>query len=226
MNQWIESRVRGKSFVDVGGLGGHAINEKVTVALDSGAASATMIDIIPEGHEFWLDFRGKCAAKGHRDVVCLVRDLMAPDFAAVGHFDIVYNSGILYHVPDPVAMILQLRKIVRETLILVSCYVPERIENRAGRLEIAPGQSLFIPTLCGRTKEIVAEHLRGLDVLVAGLGAPSESFLLGNQVNYGPWWWLFTPSALRALIELCGFRVVDDADCWDRRARGFVCEPA
>ena len=65
VNRWIESCVRGRSFVDVGGLGGNAINEKVTVALDAGAASATMIDIIPADHVFWQTFRAKCAAKGY-----------------------------------------------------------------------------------------------------------------------------------------------------------------
>ena len=224
MNRWIESRVRGRSFVDVGGLGGNAINEMVTVALDAGAASATMIDIIPADHMFWQTFRAKCAAKGYVDVPCLVRDVLAPDFGSVGQFDIVYNSGILYHVPDPIALLLQLRKIVRHTLIVTSCYVPERISNRAGTVEIPDGQSLFIPTLAGRTRDVVAAHLEELQVPVAGLCAPAERFLLGDQVNYGPWWWLFTPSALRGMIDLCGFRIVDEGDCWDRRARGFVCE--
>ncbi|MEO8839534.1 MAG: hypothetical protein ABI351_12580 [Herbaspirillum sp.] len=59
------------------------------------------------------------------------------DCSALVH-EVVHCSGIIYHVPDPYRMLVNLRKLTAEHLILTSMVVPERIKNREGKMEFPP----------------------------------------------------------------------------------------
>src|SRR5947209_5369830 len=64
LEQWIANLAPGRTFADVGGIGVKAKNERITLAVQSGAKSATMIDIRPPDFFEWEAFRKICAEKG------------------------------------------------------------------------------------------------------------------------------------------------------------------
>ncbi|MGH8233685.1 MAG: hypothetical protein ACREPU_05745 [Rhodanobacteraceae bacterium] len=216
-DQWIAELVAGKSFMDVGGLWGTK-NEKVSVAVNAGAARTTMADIAPLGHALWNDFDARCArlgihgyAKRHLDIVELAQEV------AEVHHQIVHCSGIIYHVPDPYRMLANLRRVTDEHLILTSMVVPESIENAAGHLTFPRDRAVFVPSMTEATRAIVATHFRGHDVSIDAITRPmTENWRWPDGVpNYGPWWWLMSPDYLCGLLEVAGFGIEDTCWSWE-----------
>lgn len=221
---WIETIVRGKSFMDVGGLWGTR-NEKVSVALGSGARTATMADIAPFGHKLWKDFDAYCDERGVHGYGRAHLDVVEPpgDCSGLVH-EVVHCSGIIYHVPDPYRMIANLRKLTREHLILTSMVVPERIENDAGAVEFPADRAVFVPSLCEATRKIVAAHFDALQLSVGGVNAVLDEAWCwpDGSPNYGPWWWLMSPAYLRGLLEVAGFKIEDECWSWEQRSYSFL----
>lgn len=213
---YIQRVVRGKSFVDVGGLWG-TVNEKVSVAHTAGAQSVAMIDVTPLGHELWQAFEKRRQALQVPEVECVSGDVQrlvesAGDF----QFDVVHCSGVLYHLPDPFRLLVALRKLTREYLILTSAITATRIDSAQGVLEVPQASALFVPALYGREREIVREYWQRF-VGNAALGLTSE-IATWDPDDFGPWWWLPTAVALTALCETCGFRCEATALTWNDNA--------
>lgn len=225
-NQWIRERVRGLSFADLGGLWG-TVNEKVSVALEGGAKEATMIDIAPLGHKLWQDFRTHATSRGLTSWGEKSADAVSPDLAArIGRFEMLHCSGIIYHLPDPYVLVRNCRAVASRFFILTSMFVPERIENEAGAIDLTEGGALFVPALTGRKKEIVAAHWTALKIEIDAINRPMRGpWLLPNgKPDYGPWWWLMTPSVLRSMLTVSGFQVIDEGESWASRSYSFLCE--
>ena len=212
---WVRSVVAGKSFVDVGPLW-TTEHEMVTTAAHAGARSAAVIDIAPMDDplrtpSLWERLRTYCAARGVTGYTEIEMNLDDPGLAArAGSYDVVYSSGVLYHVPNPVQTVLQLRSICKEHLILASQALPSRIENAAGSLNLEGGASLFVPALNDYQRRVVGAHLESLGVRLPHISKPGddEPFFEGGEPNYGPWWWLWSDQFLRSLLEVCGFEVL------------------
>jgi len=205
---WIAAHVKGKTFADVGGLWG-TVNEKVTVALKAGAAEAAMIDYKALDHEEWKKFADRCAQESVSGYRCLQGDLNDPDLAAkVGTYDVVYCSGILYHAPNPVSQLAQLSNVCRDVLILGSAIIPHRVSNAHGRIALEPGSALFVPALSEVQKAVVLEDVpKNRPKRRLGLDSPP---LGGWRLdNYGPWWWLLTPTFISSALEVAGFKVLE-----------------
>jgi len=100
---------------------------------------------------------------------------------AIGMHDVVWCSGVLYHAPHPLLTLERLRAITGHTLLLATETVAET-PGRRGTCVIAPGP---------------AEH-------------PNAEAPTGPGQGYGPWYWGITPSALRTMLELTGFEVVEE----------------
>src|SRR5262249_28776523 len=116
----IAAHAPGRSVVDVGCLwnvhGAYAFH-----AAAHGARAVTGVDVNPATPEF----QQENAARGEpvRFVQADLDDPALPDL--VGVHDVVYTSGVLYHMPNPVYSIEQLRRLCRQTLILASACYPE-----------------------------------------------------------------------------------------------------
>jgi hypothetical protein len=222
---WIKDNTAGKSFADIGGLWG-TVNETVTHAAAGGARRLMMADIQEKANPLWDAFRQRCESKGVKNVEESVVDLCQPETPAIlGKFDIVHCSGIIYHVPDPFGLIVNLRKITAKNMILTSMYVPDQISNEKGTIDLSGGQALFIPALTGNAKEIAAEHFNKLEINVGGINI-AETFALVNPdltIDTGPWWWLLTPTFLRSILQLCRFEVVEEGESWAGRSYTFIC---
>jgi SAM-dependent methyltransferase len=213
---FIERIVSGRSFVDVGGLWG-TVNEKVSVADAAGASATTMLDMQPPDVELWDDFRDRLRELDVDEYGCVsanIDDVGTPE--QVGSFDVVHCSGVLYHAPNPVHTLTQLRRICTEHLILTSVVVPERMETSDGAIELESGELLFIPHLPPERHAILRNYfeLAGIPGSI-GVQSPVERWEVSN---YGAWWWIFTRPVLRQLASATSFEVIDEGDAWDGRA--------
>jgi SAM-dependent methyltransferase len=182
----IARHVPGRSFADVGCMwrvdGAYSFH-----ALEKGAASVTGIDINPATAAF---AEKNAAVDGRvRFVQSDLNDPALPDRA--GQFDVVFCSGVLYHVPNPVFSLEQLRRLCRGTLILTTASILERK---------TPHSAVFLPYLDPDARERLdfagPARKRGLDSAVI------------ERRGYANWLWLPTPSCLRAMVRFAGFETL------------------
>jgi hypothetical protein len=199
----IANCVRGRTFVDVGGLWG-THGEKVSVAYQAGALSVAMADTRPFSDPLWHALIERLRSQGMKlGELAALRPISAPLDMLVGEqWDVVHCSGVLYHLPDPIAGLRQLRAITRERCILGSMVAP-------------PGEgTVFVPLL--RHLVSVATFPDGLEPIyrdwfrpIVGDGAlgvtVDASWLPGD---YDPWWWIPSREDLVQWADGVGFRVL------------------
>src|SRR5262245_46630178 len=102
----IGRHARGRSFVDIGCLwqvhGAYAFH-----ALEHGAAPVVGVDVNPATAEF----EATNAAHAH-GVRFVQGDLTDPALLEhLGSFDVVFCTGVLYHLPDPLLALRHLRRL-------------------------------------------------------------------------------------------------------------------
>ena len=221
---WIQRLVPGQSFMDIGGLWG-TLNEKVSVALRAGAASATMADIAPLDHSLWKDFDAHCQQMGVHGYNKARLDIVEPGpaLASLRH-DVVHCSGIIYHLPDPFRMLGNLRRLTAGHLIITSMVVPEQIRNHHGSLAFPADAAAYVPSLGEETRAVIAEHFRSAGVSIGGITQPMEEPWLwpDGSPNFGPWWWLMSPPFLRGLIRSAGFAIEDECWSWEGLSYSYL----
>jgi SAM-dependent methyltransferase len=186
-DRWLELIARhapGRSFADVGCLwgvhGAYAFH-----ALDCGASRVVAIDVNPATVEFDAEnARHEDRVEFHRG------DINDPDLvAALAPLDVVFCSGVLYHVPDPIWTLTQLRRLAGEALILTTAIVEE--------LDAPHGAVLF-PFMDPATRRRLAARSPKRQV-----GIDTE-FL--PEKGYGNWFWGLTPSCVLVMLRLAGLR--------------------
>jgi hypothetical protein len=99
----------------------------------------------------------------------------------IGRHDVVWCSGVLYHAPHPLLTLERLRALTGDTLLLATETVSET-PGRRNTCVIAPGRD---------------EHPNSVPATAAGQG-------------FGPWYWGIAPSALRTMLKLSDFEVVEE----------------
>lgn len=203
-DEMIAAVVRGKTFVDVGGLWG-VHGEKCSVAHNAGAVSELMADPRPSTDPAWGQFVERLAGMGIlRHVEFNTKTL---DMLVGRQWDVVHCSGVLYHLPDPLAGIRQLHAITREWCILASMVAPSDM----------PGA--FVPTLTTRDRARYADWFRPIVGDKAMGITTSAQWIVGN---YDPWWWIPTDSGIEGMAHDVGFRVADRATMLDGRVAVFL----
>ncbi|MGC1852673.1 MAG: methyltransferase domain-containing protein [Solirubrobacterales bacterium] len=226
--EWVAAAVAGKSFAEVGGLWG-TVNEQVTVAARAGATATTMIDAISSDHgdkDLWQAFRDRAASLGVTDMTCVQGSIDDAELVRrVGSFDVVSCSGVLYHCPQPLHTLRNLRAITRETLILGTATMPERVSSPAGTVTAEAGSALLVPAMTESQRAVLGEWLRQVGGAQAlGVNAPLETEWALDDCN--AWWWFFTRDYVSALLRLAGFRVETLASYWDGRATFYLAKAA
>lgn len=215
-NPFIKKYAKGRTFVDVGGLWG-TVNEKVSVATKAGARSVSLVDITPQDHRMWGDVREHCATlgvSGYSEITANLDDGDLPQ--RIGTFEFVHCSGIVYHCPNPIQTLNRLHSLTERYLLLGSMTVPQKVVGKAGTLSFDKGFCLFLPGISGLEKDIVADHfeVRGVRVHNIAPGLLARWYENG-QASYEPWWWLWTPETLAAMVEAANFRVLDVVTAWE-----------
>jgi hypothetical protein len=195
----VRDNAPGKSFVDVGGMF-KLIGEIAFVAEEAGASSVTMFDagdpdLICEGHPEWGWFNKKHADRSSkvRYVQGDLEDPLTPE--RVGVHDIVFCSGVLYHTPNPVLQLMQLRAMTRETLFLSTLTIPE--------IPGFPNACVFYPHLDDSARlQYAAGYSWAQDLL--GIGPPVDE---RPMYGFGNCWFGITPSALRSMLRTARFEI-------------------
>jgi hypothetical protein len=219
------------SFADIGGIGLNSLNERISIALQSGASEATMIDYRRPDFPEWDVFKAKMKElELDQYRVIASANLEARDFPAqVGKYDFVHCMGILYHAPAPMIMLDNLSRISNRYMIVNTVTIADRIENEAGSLSFEGSQVLFLPGLSERERAILDLHYQDLvgwppdrfnayapriddeEATMPWLQtrAASEKHFWGGKgdLSYSPYWWLFTRQAFRAAVCLFGFTI-------------------
>jgi hypothetical protein len=188
----VKTYAPGKTFVDIGGMwflsGGVAFD-----AEESGATGVTVVD----GMDPLPDFLAERERRNSK-VRFIQGDLHDRATAElVGVHDVVWCTGVLYHTPSPFLQLEHLRLMCRETLIIGTQVIPEIPGVEQG--------CLWYPGLSAKSR---AAH-----ATVYGpeprLG-PVHEFERAEHMGYMGWWWGITPSALRSMVELAGFDIVEE----------------
>jgi SAM-dependent methyltransferase len=228
--QWIATAAAGKDFAEVGGLWG-TVNEQVTVAARAGAASTTMIDVAPsdpvEGDEdLWELFRERAVSLGVTDTTCVQGSINDPETVRrAGSFDVVSCSGVIYHCPEPLHTLRQLRAITRETLILGTATMPETVSSPAGTVSVEPGAALLVPAMTQSQRAVLGQWVREVGAAQAlGVNYPMQSDWALD--DFGAWWWFFTRDYVAALLRVSGFEVETLASYWEGRGTLYLARAA
>lgn len=101
--------------------------------------------------------------------------------AAIGPHDVVWCSGVLYHAPHPLLTLKRLRQLTGQTLLLATETIPDT-PGRPNTCVIAPGPG---------------DH-------------PNATPVRDLDESYAPWYWGISPSALRTMLSLTGFEIVEE----------------
>ncbi len=232
IDSWIIDRVSGRSFVDIGGIGVGAGNERTSTARLAGASRVAQADIRPIDYFEWAEFREVMRARGVEGVEEFDRiDIRDPKaLAKLGPFDIVHSTGILYHLPSPADALWNLRRITRRFLITNTVTIPNVIENDAGSLVMPDAGVLFLPALTEADRAVLNRHYRSkfgwkIDQTAPRLDEPAEGmpWIENDELTCWPYWYLYTDHAFRKLLELCRFNVLDQFK-WEDHTLQVVCE--
>jgi SAM-dependent methyltransferase len=224
--RWVSEAAPGKSFAEVGGLWG-TVNEQVTIAARAGATATTMIDVAPSDggpDDLWMLFRERARSLGVEGTTCLQGSIDDPETPRrAGSFDVVCCNGVLYHCPDPLHTLRQLRAITRETLILGTVSMPETVSSSAGVVSVEPGSALFVPATNQSQRAVLGQWLRELgDIHIQAVGITHEVQSGWALDDYDPWWWFFTRDYVAGLLRVAGFEVESVASYWEGRATLYL----
>lgn len=215
-DEYMSRVVPGNTFADVGGLWG-TVSEKVSVAHRMGATGLAMIDMQPEGNEWWQKFHERMRGlevSGYQSICATIDQIKS------GGYDVVHCSGVLYHHPNPLSVLTDLRSITRRHLVLTSAISQERIVNEFGEFSIGESGVLFVPGLSEADRLVLSAYWKTQGANVFGITTRVEYRL----DDFGPWWWLPTAHALRGMVEVCGFRVLDAGHTWNNNSYTLLCE--
>lgn len=192
--RWIAEHARGRSFADIGGLfidGATSFH-----AEDSGAAEVTLFDV--GDREYAPAYLAEHERRRSR--VRYVQGDLHDDASIeqVGPHDVVWCTGVLYHTPNPVHQLTQLRRITRELLYLGTHTIAE--------VPGVPQACVYYPYLDEGARGAIARAHHRADGYV-GVGTPVDERPMFGYANF---WWGITPSALRAMLRSARFEVVSE----------------
>ena len=184
----------GKTFLDLGGMYGIAGNIAF-LAEQSGASKVMIFDGMDPSDEFDEKHR-KYGSK----IDFVQGDLHdADDIAALGTFDVVWCTGVIYHTPNPLEQLQHLRRLTLETLVLGTHVIPEIPGIEQG--------CMFYPGISDEMQDTFAEINNGGRHQFPGMMVPFDTTPLMAFANM---WWGISPSALRSMLHYNGFDVVDE----------------
>jgi hypothetical protein len=196
--QWIREHAPGRSFADIGGLWMKA-GDDAFAAEEAGATSVTCFDA---GDPDLTEFEVKREAKGSK-VRFVQGDLEDPEsMKAVGPHDIVWCTGVLYHTPNPVRQLIQLREITRELLYLGTYTIPE--------IPGFPNACVYYPYLGDAEREVYATGYFWSEATRKGALGISTPFDETPMRGHSNCWWGISRSALRAMLRTARFEMVEE----------------
>ena len=230
-DRWIQERVPGATFADIGGVGVGAVNERAIFASAHGASRCVIADIQKAASKDWAAFESKRAEAGNPAIEQMpeVDVRSRPSLMRVGKSDVVHCTGILYHLPSPAEALWNLRSITQRWLITNTVIIPNRVENEAGVIELPDAGVLFVAALTESDRRVMDLYLTRKLSFTTRKIAPNPAgdgkmqWIADGELSCWPWWWLYTAHAFRSLLALCRLRVVDEW-VWENHSMQVLCE--
>ena len=183
----------GHSFLDLGGMYRIA-GDMAFQAEQSGASRVVLFDGMDPSDAFVEKHRQKSSK-----VEFVQGDLHDPGaIADLGHFDVVWCTGVIYHSPNPIQQILHLRRLATQTLVLGTNVIPE-----------IPGieqTCVLYPGLSEQGRSSYSQFHGGPGQFPGMTSEFDETPLM----SYANMWWGFSPSALRSMLRFSGFDVKEE----------------
>jgi hypothetical protein len=203
----VERLAPGGSFLDLGGMWG-VDGEIAFRAERAGANRVVLFDGMDPTDAFQTKHREAAS-----ELAYVQGDLHDPeDVGALGTFDVVWCTGVVYHSPNPYLQLNHLRALTERWLVLGSEVIPEvpGLENAC----------VFYPGRSGPSEQAFARAYGSAAPTYPGATHPfDETPLMG----YANMWWGLSPSALRSMLGYSGFDVREEfAYSW--RSRDFLAE--
>jgi len=188
LSKCIKEHAPGRSFVDVGCMWG-VNGEHAFVAEKAGATTVKAVDVFGPTPEF-----EKMKQERQSKVEFILGDVSHPaTMARIGVMDVVFCAGVLYHHPNPMELLVALRRICGQKLILRTSTIPE--------IKGLPNAAVYYPMLKEQDRKLWNLSSLGLKQQV-GISDAFEP-----EQGYGNWFWGLTPSCLVSLLETAGFRI-------------------
>ena len=170
----IQKYAIGKTFADIGCMWG--VNGGFSFFAEGcGAKRVVGVDIYPATKQFAVEH-----SRLNSSVQFVLGDINESDtLRQIGTTNIVFCSGVLYHMPDPFSLLVRLRSICDELLILRSQLVPEMPGLR--------NTAIFYPMLDEAHRNLFKTGI-GIQKAIAGPYEPES--------GYDNWFWGLTPSCV------------------------------
>jgi hypothetical protein len=181
----------GRSFVDVGGMW-NAHGEIAFAAEEAGAERVVLFDAMDATPEFEAERERRDSSVAY--VRGDLHDRAAID--ALGAFDVVWCAGVVYHTPNPLLQLDHLRRLCGSRLLLGSHVIPE--------VPGLPGACVYYPAASDSERRSFRSAHGGDDA--PGCLGVTEPF--DPAAGFGNYWFGITPSALRAMLDTAGFRIL------------------
>jgi hypothetical protein len=190
---FIAEHAPGRSFVDIGGMFG--IDGDVAFAAE--AAGASTITLFDAG-EPTPGFLERSSAQGSR-IRTVQGDLEDPvSVEQIGPHQVVWCAGVIYHTPNPVQQLINLRRITTELLYLSTATIPE--------IPGFPQACVYYPYLARGDRAAFARGVADPAMSVA-VGTPFDE---RPMYGHGNFWFGMTPSAVSAMLHTARFEVVEE----------------
>ena len=189
----IERLVKGKTFLDVGGM--YRIAEEMSFAAErAGASRVVLFDGMDPSDEFVAKHKANDSK-----VEFVQGDLHDPSVIEwLGTFDVVWCTEVIYHTPHPMQQLMHLRRMTTGTLVLGTNVMPD--------LEGIEQVSVLYAGLSTEAQRTYAKF-HGGPGQYPGMTSPFDEAPL---MAYANMWFGVSPSALRSMLQLSGFYVVEE----------------
>jgi hypothetical protein len=183
----IQKYAPGKTFADIGCMWG--INGANSFFAERcGAKRVMAVDVYPATDQFTAEH-----SRSNSHVEFLMGDINQSDtLRQIGTVDVVFCSGVLYHMPDPWTLLVSLRSICGNVLLLYSQLIPEipGLRNTA----------IFYPMLNEARRKPFKLGI-GMQKAITGPYEPES--------GYGNWFWGLTPSCVESMLSCAGFMMLE-----------------
>jgi hypothetical protein len=188
----IRTYAPGRTFIDVGGM--WTLDGRDSFfAEEAGATQVTLLDILK------TDGFTKRLEQGDTKVRFVQGDLHDPATrAAAGPHDVVWSSGLLYHVPDPLHTIRCLGELAKELLIIQTYTIPE--------IPGIPNGAVYWPGLDEGSRSRYAAAYERQAGRGERVGLTSE---FAPEAAYDNWWWGMSASAISSMLTTTVGTVVE-----------------
>lgn len=192
---YLRRHAPGRTVIDVGSM--WLVHGRFAFfAEQAGAREVVSFDILDRSPEFQREHERRKSS-----VRYVQGDLMDPGaIANLGSFDLVFCSGVLYHLPDPLTGLRHLKSLAADRLLLGTAVVTGHARKQ---------HAIYYPYLKKPWTQRVGEAIG-----VPGRFFTDYPYRFDPAEQYANWYWGFSPRCFGAMAASVGLEVERVHDRW------------